>query len=154
MLLCRSASRTCCTGRPRVSERPDHWYLSGPMTGHPEFNFPAFKRAAEYLRRVYGLNILSPAEMDEADGIGANGNPMPNGYDGTYRSLLARDVALIAQAHVKGVIVLDGWDRSKGANIEVYVARALDKPVLLYPDLAPVHIALPAPVVLSSVVAS
>lgn len=38
-------------------------YLSGPMTGYPNFNFPAFnERAAEWRRE--GWDVFNPAETD------------------------------------------------------------------------------------------
>jgi hypothetical protein len=38
-------------------------YLSGPMTGLPDLNFPAFNAAASALR-AKGLNVINPAEIN------------------------------------------------------------------------------------------
>ena len=36
-------------------------YIAGPMTGLPDFNYPAFNAAAAKLRAL-GLEVLNPAE--------------------------------------------------------------------------------------------
>ncbi|QOC56010.1 nucleoside deoxyribosyltransferase [Gordonia phage Clown] len=41
-------------------------YLAGPMTGYPEFNYPAFTAAAENLR-AQGLTVVSPHELHDGD---------------------------------------------------------------------------------------
>lgn len=38
-------------------------YLSGPMTGLPDLNFPAFHAAAAQLR-AQGLEVVNPAEIN------------------------------------------------------------------------------------------
>ncbi len=38
-------------------------YLSGPMSGYPSFNIPAFDDAARQLR-ANGYQVVSPAEQD------------------------------------------------------------------------------------------
>jgi hypothetical protein len=38
-------------------------YLSGPMTGYADKNFPAFVKATRQLRKV-GYKVLSPHELD------------------------------------------------------------------------------------------
>lgn len=43
-------------------------YLGGPMTGYPEFNFPAFHAAAAVLR-ADGHEVWSPAEFDLTEGF-------------------------------------------------------------------------------------
>ena len=55
-------------------------YLSGPMTGLPEFNFPAFAAEAERLRGL-GFDVVHPAEINQ-DG-------------GTCEECMRRDVALL-----------------------------------------------------------
>ncbi len=105
------------------------WYLAGPMTGIPQFNFPAFFAAAEALRNQ-GFHIISPAEIDDAEDAGAamksvDGAP-GSGTCGegdkakTWGDFLARDVKLIADT-CTGIILLDGWEKSRGARLEAYV---------------------------------
>jgi hypothetical protein len=119
-------------------------YLGGPMTGIPQFNFPAFDAAATDLRER-GFDVLSPAELDDpvtlaaalASPDGAPGSGSTNGE--TWGDFLARDVKLIADGDLDAVVVLPGWERSRGARLETFVACALDgKPVLRYPDLEPI----------------
>lgn len=94
-------------------------YLSGPMTGLPFFNFPAFRSAAAALR-ADGYTVVSPAEMDEGDAVPTGARP--------WADYLRRD--LIAMLGCKSVAVLDGWRQSKGATLEVGVATALGMPVM------------------------
>jgi len=41
-------------------------YIAGPMTGYPEFNFPAFDAARDYLERDW--NVISPASVSTIKG--------------------------------------------------------------------------------------
>lgn len=76
-------------------------YVGGPMTGFPQFNFPAFDAASADLRRR-GFTVVSPAELDDpatreaalASPDGAPGTGSSNGE--TWGDFLARDVKLIA----------------------------------------------------------
>jgi hypothetical protein len=83
-------------------------YLSGPMTGYPDHNFPAFHRAASVLREQ-GFIVLSPA--DEPAGMMS------------WADYLRRDLAMVCEA--RGVATLPDWEKSKGANLECHVAREL-----------------------------
>lgn len=102
-------------------------YLSGPMTGIEDFNFPAFREAADALR-AKGFDVVSPHELDESepDDIMADDDP----YGEHYVTYLARDVKHVAD--VDALVVLPGWDKSRGAKFETYVAAGLDKPVFRY----------------------
>ena len=105
------------------------WYLAGPMTGYPQFNFPAFMDATSALR-VNGFSIISPAELDSdedtraalssLDGAVGSGTLHADGITKTWGDFLARDVKLIAD-DVTGVILLDGWEKSRGARLEAFV---------------------------------
>lgn len=106
-------------------------YLAGPMRGLPELNFPAFREAAADLRER-GYQVVSPAEMDEElDGFDGKGDaePLP------FATYMARDLPVVCG--VDAVVVLPGWQQSRGAQLETLVAEGVGLPVLRYPDLAP-----------------
>jgi hypothetical protein len=88
-------------------------YIAGPMTGLPEFNRPAFFTAAEHLNDA-GYVVVNPARRDV--------DPAKTWAD--YMRDGIRDVL-----DVEGVAVLDGWEGSRGARLEVAVAHALGMPV-------------------------
>jgi hypothetical protein len=94
------------------------YYLSGPMAGYPELNFPAFDEAAEDLRAA-GISIISPAEI-------AIDKEEPSNED-----YLANDFAVMA-AQCEGIILLKGWPRSVGARAELEIALTLKWPVYYY----------------------
>jgi hypothetical protein len=112
-------------------------YLAGPMTGIPEFNYPAFHAAAAQLR-AEGHEVFSPAEADNRrHGVdiskgNATGDPKQaaaeHGFD--RRIALAEDLAWIC-AEADAIAVLPGWENSKGANAELATAYALGLHVML-----------------------
>ncbi|WP_206831642.1 DUF4406 domain-containing protein [Alicyclobacillus fructus] len=87
-------------------------YLSGPMTGLPHGNRPAFMEAAQALR-ARGLTVVNPAEY---------GSPEDDWY-----AAMRRDIRMLMDADA--VVTLPGWERSRGARLEVYVASQLNMPV-------------------------
>jgi hypothetical protein len=89
-------------------------YISGPMTGIENYNFPAFNLAADMLRRN-GFNVLNPADF------GANPKH-------TWADCLKRDLLAMFNADV--VVTLPGAEKSKGAGLETHVARELGIPVV------------------------
>lgn len=92
-------------------------YLSGPMTGIAGFNYAAFNERAHALRKL-GYIVLNPAENFG----GATEHP-----DGR-KAFMRRDIEHVLS--VDAVAVLPGWQASKGATLEVAVARELDLPIL------------------------
>lgn len=98
-------------------------YIAGPMSGLPQFNFPAFYAAAEALRAV-GYEVVSPAELDDADDAGAamaSKDGSPESAKRTWGDFLARDVKLLADTGITGIIFLPNWQKSKGAKLEAFV---------------------------------
>lgn len=93
-------------------------YLSGPMTGYVDDNFPAFHEAAENLRD-FGLVVINPAEN-----VGGH-------QDMTAEWFLGLDITMIV-TRADMVVVLPGWERSRGAKLEVLVANAVGLPVYEY----------------------
>jgi hypothetical protein len=89
-------------------------YIAGPMTGYPEFNYPAFYAAETALRKA-GFDTLNPARSEGREGCKSWLDYMRAGL---------RDVA-----DCDGVALLPGWEDSRGAALEAHVARSLDLPV-------------------------
>jgi hypothetical protein len=127
-------------------------YLAGPMRGYPQFNHPAFRRAADLLR-LRGHEVFSPAEHDASIGLtvtGMTGDPGEIADAGvSLRSLIGADLAWIC-GHADALVVMPGWEASAGARAEAAVALALSLPVwglawfLLYGDDAPGITSVPA----------
>lgn len=86
-------------------------YISGPMTGLPDLNFPAFHEAAAKLRAL-GHDVVNPAELDAADAV-----PM------AWADYMRRDIVHLMACD--GVALLPGYTGSKGARLELHIAEAL-----------------------------
>jgi len=84
-------------------------YISGPMTGYPGFNIPAFKDAERALRAL-GHEVLNPARQ--------GADPAK-----TWADYLRADLLDVVAADA--VALLPGWEASRGARLEVHVAHAL-----------------------------
>ena len=90
-------------------------YVAGPMTGLPEFNYPAFNAAASQLREL-GYEVLNPADID----VLYNPDPtQPQEWDWYMRH------ALRMVLNSDALALLPGWENSRGAQLEVKVGKAL-----------------------------
>jgi hypothetical protein len=115
------------------------FYLGGPMTGIPQFNFPEFHRIGAALRER-GYNIVSPAELDDpeteaaamASPDGAPGSGSANGE--AYEDFLGRDLIICSIPTCVGMICLPGWHNSRGARGESWVCAYLKKPIYEYSE--------------------
>jgi hypothetical protein len=93
-------------------------YLLGPMTGYPDHNRPAFRRATELLR-TRGVLVTSPDELDNFDQAAGT----------TWTDYMQRDLPWVCRAQVG--VALPGWQQSKGANLEACVLNAFGRPVYM-----------------------
>ena len=91
--------------------QPKRIYVAGPMTGLPEFNFPAFHAAAARLREAGWESVVNPA------GNFGGRTDMPRA------SYLRADVALLVTCDA--IALLPGWEESPGATLEVIIAAEL-----------------------------
>lgn len=84
-------------------------YVAGPMTGMPDYNFPAFNAAASMLR-AKGWHVENPAEHGIVAGA-------------TWADYMHYDLARIATC--SAIYLLPGWCQSRGAALEVHIASVL-----------------------------
>ena len=81
-------------------------YISGPMTGIPDYNKTAFK-AAEAALIAKGHSVVNPWDLGEVPYWG-------------HHEYMKRDIAAMAECF--GIYMLPGWLRSRGAKAEWFVA--------------------------------
>lgn len=89
-------------------------YLSGPMTGYPDNNKPAFNAMAKKLR-LAGYMVINPAELDAKEPCSC------------WEDYLRRDIRALSRC--EAIATLPNWQKSRGANLEIYIGRALSYPV-------------------------
>lgn len=94
-------------------------YLAGPMSSMPQMNFPAFYTAAVRLREL-GWDVVSPAELDDEQdaAIALRSETHPTK---TWGDFLARDVKIIADGGIEGIVFLPRWWQSRGARLEATI---------------------------------
>lgn len=107
-------------------------YLSGPMRGYKDFNFPAFDKAAAELR-AQGHSVFNPAEKDkEHDPEGVSWRSPDGDITVAEKTgVFDRRVAIRADLDyiiddADAIALLPGWEASKGANAELWLSRFLD----------------------------
>lgn len=85
-------------------------YLSGPMTGIDDYNYPLFNQVAAQVRAL-GHRCINPAEF-----YGGHG-------DRTRQEYMRKSVQAILNS--TNVVLLPGWRDSKGATLEVAIATEI-----------------------------
>lgn len=90
------------------------YYLSGPMTGYPGFNYEAFEQALHTLTES-GIKVESP-----------HTNEWPEGHESlSPNDLWVRmmDKCMEQMKDCHGIILMQGWVNSRGAWREVMYAK-------------------------------
>lgn len=98
---------------------PSRLYLSGPMTGLPQFNYPAFTEAAVRLR-LQGYVVVSPVKVSG-----------PPGRE--WHEYLRADIKALVDCD--GIALMPGWETSAGAHLELHIAHRLGMSVHFVEDL-------------------
>lgn len=88
-------------------------YLCGPMSGLPEYNYPAFQSAASQLRMA-GYDVFNPTE---------NGLPA----DAPWTQHMRADIINLMTC--QAVALLPNTEKSRGAQLELHNALELGMPV-------------------------
>ena len=88
---------------------PKRIYISGPMTGLPDLNFPAFYAAADALRQA-GHAPVNPAEIVT--------DPAAD-----WQDCMRADIKALCDCDA--LALLPGWEKSKGAHLELHIAHRI-----------------------------
>lgn len=99
-------------GVPRVlldTDREMRLYIAGPMTGIADYNFPAFNAMADKMRAA-GWHVENPADHGLVPGA-------------DWADYLRYDIGCLASC--EAIMLLPGWTASRGARLEVSIAKEL-----------------------------
>lgn len=96
-------------------------YIAGPMTGKPELNFPLFQREAARLR-ADGWHVVNPAEI----------NPDPSAG---WLPCMRADIKQLVDCD--SILMLPGWEWSRGASLEHHIAQRLGMRVIYLNAIQP-----------------
>ncbi len=104
-------------------------YIAGAMRGLPKFNFDAFDKAEVHLRNA-GWKTINPATLDRETGF----DPEKDIPDREFmKGAILRDVHGIFNSDA--LVLLPNWENSKGVQVEIALARNLNLPIYLYPQM-------------------
>ena len=93
----------------------DKIYISGMITGlEPDQYRQKFKEAAQHLQEE-GHDPIDPSEL---------GTPEHNSWDYYMR----KAIPLLCEC--QGIYMLEGWEQSRGARLELHIARSLGMDVV------------------------
>jgi hypothetical protein len=87
-------------------------YIAGPMSGYPDFNRTKFNEVAKKYRQM-GIRVFNPAEHD---------NPALESTE-PWDYYMRRDIPELCQC--SKMMLLNGWQESEGAKLELTIAKAL-----------------------------
>lgn len=91
------------------TDRENTIYIAGPMTGYINYNFDAFNKAELDLRNA-AWDVENPTKHGIVEGA-------------TWEDYMFACLAQISKCG--NMYMLKGWESSRGANIEHYLANVL-----------------------------
>ena len=96
-------------------------YVAGPMTGHVDYNFPAFDEAEQLLKSLYGCSVVNPAQVDRAVGV----HSIMDGRSQREMTEFFMDLNTATIKKCTALVLLEGWETSPGARHELAMADRL-----------------------------
>lgn len=95
-------------------------YLSGPMKGYPESNYPLFLAVAAKLRSA-GHRVYNPAEFE---------------FDGPHEAFPLREAfceyCKFICMEADTIVLLPGWEMSLGVSAELALAKNIKLDIILW----------------------
>lgn len=112
-------------------------YLSGPMSGLPEYNYPEFRRVA---KKIYeqGYEVVNPADNVIPEYPLERRPETEEGRRKMWAAFIRKDIKAIADCDT--IALLKGWETSKGARLEITIAHALGMQIVDAYTLDPIEL--------------
>jgi hypothetical protein len=101
-------------------------YLAGPMRGYRLYNFPAFFAAAIQLQEC-GHIVANPAARDMAVGLDPHLDLDHPENAAVFSLKTAFEWDLMEVMKADAIVLLPGWQESKGAQAELVLAISLHR---------------------------
>jgi len=92
-------------------------YLSGPITGKPNLNIDEFQKYEDKFKEL-NFEVVNPHKLHTEEETKRFG----------WHEFMRRDIKAMCDCDF--VAVLNDWEKSKGANLEVYMARNVEMPII------------------------
>lgn len=86
-------------------------FISGPMRGLPNYNFPKFD-AIEKLLKENGYDVVNPAHISRS----YKESTILNNKD-KFNEMVERQLTELRKCNL--MLVLDGWENSAGVKVEI-----------------------------------
>lgn len=86
-------------------------YLSGPISGNDPVKVLRDFKLAEMKLQSEGHTVVNPMEVDHT-------------HDRTWEAYMRRDIVELMRC--EAIYMLPGWERSRGAQIELQLAKSLN----------------------------
>lgn len=100
--------------------KDDVVYLSGPMTGLPGFGRERMRFAEGLARQCWpDAEVVNPADVPA---------------DWTWEQAMEQDLRTLRE-RATVVVLLSGWEKSKGARLEVRIALERNLPIVSFEEL-------------------
>ena len=110
-----------------IQKKPKKVFLSGPMTGHPGYNFQRFNLAEKQLADA-GIECVNPVHICKKykeEHVLAD--------KAVFDKMIAEEQE--AERECDAILLLDGWQMSKGVRLELKIALEMDMQIFLEEDL-------------------
>ena len=109
-------------------EKPKCIFISGPMTGLPNYNFDKFNEVAARLARA-GYKMVNPVcicKRFKQEEVVKNKEAFDE---------MVKDQQMAERQLCDSILLLDGWEKSKGVRLELQTAIELKFQIFLEKDL-------------------
>ena len=103
-------------------------FIAGPMRGYENYNFKKFDYTEEFLRRS-GFDVVNPARISRKFK-----ESEVNSDIAVYNKMV--DMQQDVERTCNAILLLDGWQWSKGVALEINTASELGMQFLLESDIA------------------